>query len=339
MIRSALMIAALTFGTATVTARADEVVDRVLDSVILPTVADFATATSTLAQAADAGCRAENPALRAAWNHAMDAWLAMQDFRFGPLEDNGTRQAIAYWPDAKGHRPRALARILSGADPVLQTPDRYAEVSVAARGLYAVEAMLFDPAFSAYGPTDPGCVLVRAAASDLATVAAQVSDGWTDDFATVMRTAGAEGNTRFLDVSEARQAIFTALMASMQFDIDERLGLPLGSFDRPRPLRAEGRLSGRSQRNLELSLAGHLALVEALSPDAAAVEDTQKKFARAMRLASELDDPDFSGVDDPTGRFRLEALQAELTLLRSTANAELGAALGVSMGLNALDGD
>jgi hypothetical protein len=56
-------------------------------------------------------------------------------------------------------------------------------------------------------------------------------------------------------------------------------------------------------------------------------------------MVSELDDPDFSGVDDPASRFKLEAVQTGITLLRGTVNKEFSTALGVTMGLNALDGD
>jgi predicted lipoprotein len=230
-----------------------------------------------------------------------------------------------------------LGRILSGEDPVLQTPDGYGAQSVAARGLYALETMLYDPAFNDYGPNDPGCILVEAISADLANTAAQVRDQWVNDFAAVMRTAGEPGNTQFLDVTEARQTVFTALMTSIQFDILERLGLPMGSFDQPRPSRAEGRLSGRSQRNLELSIAAHEKLAAALVADAAL--STIEDFERARWMASQIGDPDFSGVQEPVGRFKLESLQTTLTLLRAEANREIGAVLGVTLGLNALDGD
>ncbi|MFC2969431.1 imelysin family protein [Acidimangrovimonas pyrenivorans] len=318
---------------------ADPVVDRVLDTLVLPKIAAFKTVTAGLAAAAKADCRPDNAELRKAWNGAMDAWLQVQDFRFGPLEDGGRRQAIAYWPDRNGHRRRALKRILTGADPILKAPDRYQAESVAARGLYAVEAMLYDPAFSKYGAGDPGCTLVRAASADLANVAADVDRQWRESFAQIMRTAGADDNERFLDPSEARQAIFTALLTSMQFDIDERLGEPLGTFDRPRPTRAESRHSGRSLRNLQLSLAAHEALAKALVPGPDKDTLTREDFERVRWMAGKLDEPVFAGVTDPERRFRIEALQTALTMLREEVNQELSAALGVTMGLNAFDGD
>lgn len=320
-------------------ARADAVVDRVLAEAVLPAVASFASTTQALSEAAKADCTPQSDALLAAWNGAMDAWFGIQDLRFGPLEDGARRQVIAYWPDNAGHRPRALSRILSGQDPILKTPEKYEGESVSARGLYALETMLYDPDFNAYTAADPGCALVQAAAADLANTGAKLQAAWSNDFVETMQSAGSAKNARFFDAAEVRQVIFTALIVSLHFDIEERLGLPMGSFDKPRPLRAEGRLSQRSQRNLELSLAGHEALARAMLPEGKEALGTMEDFERARFMAKNLGDADFASVATPAGRFKLESLQTALTLLRTTANAELSAALDVRMGLNALDGD
>lgn len=317
--------------------RADPVIDRVLDEVVSPGLAGFTAATGALEAAAAADCRANSDDLRAAWAGAMDAWFGIADLRFGPLEEDARRQIIAYWPDKAGHRPKALARWLAGWQPGAEDAAAFRAQPVSVRGLYAVESMLYDPRFNSYTKSDAGCALVRLATADLAATAREVAGDWERDFAVTLRTAGEAGNARFLDAIEARQAIFTALLTSLQFDIVERTGLPLGTVETPRPTRAEGRLSGRSQRNLELSLAAHEALARALVPEGATL--TGEDFERVRWMAARLDDPDFSGVADPTGRFRLEAVQTALTLLRTVANEELSAALGVSMGLNALDGD
>lgn len=320
-----------------VQAETDPVIARVLDDLVLPKVAQFADLAADLSRVAEADCRADNPALVAAWNDAMDGWLAVQDFRFGPLEKAGTRQAIAYWPDSSNQRARVLTQILRGSNPVLQTPEAYSGQSVAARGLYALEVMLYDPKFADYGVADTGCTLVKAASADLAQTAAAVAQDW-QGFAVLMRTPG-DQNPQYLDVSEPRQAVFTALMTSVQFDVLERLALPMGSPDRPRPNRAEGMISNRSARNLQLSLAGHEALALALVPESAANTATREDLTRVRFMAEKIDSPNFAFVADPMGRFRLETIQTALGLLRAVMQAEYSAALGVTMGLNALDGD
>ncbi|ODM44315.1 imelysin family protein [Cereibacter johrii] len=305
-------------------------VPEAVSEAILPGYEGFTAATAALDTAARADCSAE--ALKAPWNAAFDAWMAVSHLRIGPSETDGRALAIAFWPDPKGSGARTQARLLDAADPALLAPERFAEVSVAARGLFALERLLYDPAFAG----DYACALTRATAADLARMAADLETDWRETFAPLVLTAGSEGNDRFLTEAEARQALFTQLMAGLEFTADQRLGRPLGSFDRPRPERAEARLSGRSLRNVELSLAALERLALALAPDS---PRTREGFDQARSRAANLDDPRFDGVADPSGRLRVEILQQRLHALRDVLSAEVGGALGVSVGFNAADGD
>lgn len=301
-----------------------------LSETVLPGHAAFTAATATLNEAARADCRPE--ILRPSWNAAFDAWMGISHLRLGPAETDGRALAIAFWPDPKGSGARTQARLLEAADPALLEPERFAEVSVAARGLFALERLLYDPALA----SEPACALTRATAADLARMAVELETDWRESFAPLMLSAGAPGNDRFLTEAEARQALFTQLMTGLEFTADQRLGRPLGTFDRPRPERAEARLSGRSQRNVELSLAALERLALALAPDS---PRTREGFERARSQAAALDDPRFEGAADPSRRLRIEILQQRLHALRDQLAAEVGGALGVSVGFNAADGD
>ncbi|AZB65069.1 signal peptidase [Cereibacter sphaeroides] len=305
-------------------------VPEAVNEAILPGYEGFTAATAALDTAARADCSAE--ALKAPWNAAFDAWMAVSHLRLGPSETDGRALAIAFWPDPKGSGARTQARLLEAADPDLLAPGRFAEVSVAARGLFALERLLYDPAFAG----DYACALTRATAADLARMAADLETDWRETFAPLVLTAGRDGNDRFLTEAEARQALFTQLMAGLEFTADQRLGRPLGSFDRPRPERAEARLSGRSLRNVELSLAALERLALALAPDS---PRSREGFDQARSRAARLDDPRFDAVADPSGRLRVEILQQRLHALRDVLSAEVGGALGVSVGFNAADGD
>lgn len=318
-------------------AAADPVVDRVVTGTILPRFAAFSQATAALEEATAADCLAASPDLRAAWNAAFDAWIPASVFRIGPLEQDGRGLAIAFWPDPKGATDRALAALLAGGGAPFASGQAYAEVSVAARGLYALEVMLYDPAFNTYTEAEPGCALTRAAAADLAALAAEVEADWRTDFAPLLQGAGAPGNTRFLSAHEARQAVFTQLITQLGFDAEIRLGRPLGSITRPRPLRAESRASGRSLHNVKVSLAANRALAEALS--AGGTEYLFGYFDYAQGVAAKLDDPIFASVDTPTGRLKVEEIKTAIERVHDAASAELAAELGVAAGFNALDGD
>ncbi|MEI4484949.1 imelysin family protein [Frigidibacter sp. MR17.14] len=317
-------------------AAADEIVDRVVDHLILPRFEAFATATDALAKTAATDCAPRSEALRGAWNAAMDAWIPAQAFRMGPLEEGGRSLAIAFWPDPKGSTPAALRRVLSGDAAAYASGETFAEASVAARGLYAIEAMLYDPDFAG-SDAAVACAVLKAQTADLAATAAAVSQDWAQDFAQVMKTAGAPGNTRFLSPHETRQALFTALLTQLGFDTEDRLGRPLGTIERPRPTRAESRDAGRSLRNVALSLAANEELARALATQEP--ELLWDYFDYAEGVAARLGDPVFATVESPTGRMKVEELKTALERIHDDANAELAPMLGVTAGFNALDGD
>jgi uncharacterized protein len=320
-------------------AMADEAaVVRALDRVILPGFAQLQQSTADLAAAARADCRAESPALQQAYGAAFDAWVAVETYRAGPLEDQGNALAIAFWPDLKGAMPRALTGLL--AQPEAPSAAEFAQVSVAARGLFALEAMLFDPDFNTYAPESTGCQLVQVMAVDLATTAAQVTAAWEGDYAPLMRSAGVAGNTRFLSSDEVTQQMYTAALAELEFISDTRIGRPLGD-DRARPNRAEARASARSQRNVGLSVQAVRDLVAALADqtDSAGDGDMFAKLDYALYANGQIKDPAFADVDTTGGHFRLQEVWNAVRLARSVVVSDLGARLGVTQGFNALDGD
>lgn len=291
----------------------------------------FQAATAVLYSDTVKTCAPEE--LRQSFNAAFDAWAEIGFLHFGPAEDEGRTLAITFWPDPKALGAKAQRALLRG-DPADLEPARFAQQSVAARGLSGLERLLY----SAEPPGADLCPLIRATATDLARLAREIDTGWQDDsgFASLLLTAGAPENTRYLSPEEARQALFTQLMAGLEFVSDQRLGRPLGTTERPRPEWAENRLSARSQRNVALSLQGMRRLAAALTPEAS---DTLTAFDRAIALAGQLDDPDFAAVATPEGRLKLEILQNAVRAIRAAAMAEMAPALGVGIGFNAQDGD
>ncbi|MEM9757392.1 MAG: imelysin family protein, partial [Pseudomonadota bacterium] len=157
---------------------------------------------------------------------------------------------------------------------------------------------------------------------------------WLETHADLMRTAGA--NETYTSTEDAMRALFGALVEGLEATVDLRLGRPLGTFDRPRPRRAEVWRSGRSLRQVQIVLRDLGALAEALQPGNPEVQAT---LTRAQETAAALDDPIFAGVADPGGRIRVEALQVRVADVLDAVRTEIGPALGVSAGFNSLDGD
>jgi hypothetical protein len=299
---------------------------QVVDDHIRPGIAAFAEAATALASVESC-----DPAiLRPAFHAAYDAWMAVAHLTLGPMEDDGRGLAIHFWPDPKGLGLKAQRGLLAG-DPTALTPKTMAEASVAARGLPGLERLLY--------PTDPlasdPCPLIRATADDLARLADELALGW-GPFGDLLLTPGQPGNTRFLTEAEARQALFTQLATSLEFIADRRLGRPLGTFDKPRPELAEAHASARSWRNIALSLAALRDFALTLNPNS---PKTAAAFDHALMLADGLNDTGFDDLADPQVWLKVEILQQAVRDARNTAIAEIGPALGVTLGFNSQDGD
>lgn len=339
--RPLLFVLALLLAPVSATADPDRsrTIDTLLDTHVMPGFAALDRATQDLSATTAADCTPDSEALRAAFHTAFDAWMGVGHLRFGPAETDYRAFAIAFWPDTRGMTPKGLTQLLREADPAIGDPEAFRDVSVAARGLYALELLLYDPDMAALadGP-ETLCALIRAEAADLHATAQAILADWQDTHAGLMRHPAPDAPYR--DQREVLQTFFTALIEGLTFDADVRLGRPLGTFERPRAERAEAWRSGRSLRNVVLSLTALRELADLLAdaaPDNRA--DIMADFDRAAGIAADLDDPVFAGVDTPQGRLKVEILQQAIRQIALTARADLGPALGVAAGFNSQDGD
>lgn len=305
-------------------------VSDALSEHVLPGHARLAEATSALATSAATDCSPE--ALRPAFHAAYDAWVSISHIQFGPIEDQSTSLAMAFWPDPKDRTGKALARLTAAQDDIVDDATHWSDVSAAAQGFTALERVLYD----AQPDPEYACRLTQAIAAGLAKKSAALAQAWPE-FADLMNSAGTEGNTRYQSPKEAQRAFYTALSTGLEFLHDQRLGRPLGTFDRPRPARAEARRSERSLRHITLSLAA----LEELSTYLGHGDLTQTRaaFAAARARADGMDDPALAGVADPASRFRIEALQQGVRTVQVAVIDEIGTPLGISAGFNSLDGD
>ncbi len=224
--------------------------------------------------------------------------------------------------------------MIRDADPVINAMEDFQTVSVAARGFYALEFLLFDEGFADLGTADYRCTLIRVSTADIAANAAAILSDWQEGYGDLMRQAGS--NDTYRNPEEAQRQIFTALTTGLEFTSAMRLGRPLGTFDRSRPKRAEARRSGRSLRHVILSLEATRQLAGMLSGGDATLDDL---FEQALSRAAALDDPVFAGVSDVQGRIRVEALQQSIDRIDTYALQTVGPRLGISAGFNALDDD
>lgn len=306
---------------------------QIVDTHIIPGYQTLDTETADLAAAAAADCDPSGQTLLAAFHDAFDAWIAVSHLRFGPSERDDRAFALSFWPDPRGTTPKTLGRLIRDTDPVIASPKDFATVSVAARGFYALEMLLFDPALREAGAADYRCTLIRAIARDIHQNSHAILVGWTDGYADLLAVPG---NDTYRSETEATRQVFTALSTGLEFTSVTRLGRPLGTFDRPRPTRAEARRSGRSLRHVILSLGSLRELALLLSGENDAI---RALFDDSLTRADALNDPVFASVSDPQRRFQVEVLQQTIDRTRKLLAEEIGTRLGIASGFNALDGD
>lgn len=291
---------------------------------------DVAAQTAALAQEAGRNCASEG--LRAPMQAAWDAWARIDFLRLGPVELDGRGLAMSFWPDPKSSGLRAQQAALNDGAAIASDPERFATASVAMRGFAGLERLVYDSPLT--GAEAELCRLTRATAADLARMGAEIAFEWPAHANLLTHPGGS--NTAYLTEGEARQAIYTQLVTGLSTLETTRLGRPMGTFEKPRPERAEAIASGRSLRNVVRSLTGQRDVALALHPDA---PQTRAAFDRALALAADLDDPVFAGAADSQKRLKIEILQQAVTATREAVEAEIGAALGVTVGFNAKDGD
>ncbi|MBU2935478.1 MULTISPECIES: imelysin family protein [Pacificibacter] len=316
--------------------QADAVV-RVVTQHAVPAVLNFSAQTKALEVAAKSDCTAG--ALVPAYNAGFDAWMGLQHLNIGPVEADARGLTIAFWPDKKGMIPKTLSSLIVGQDAAVADADEFAHVSIAARGLFALEYMLFDDEFNAYEQGSYSCELVQAITHDLAQTADHIAGEWTreDGFAATLTTAGAQGNQRYLSETEAAQALYTMLLTGLENSAEQRIGRPLGSFEKPRPKRAEAYRSGRSARNVMLSVQAAREFVVAMAPETPT--HTLEVLDDVLAKLQDLDDPTFASVEDPMGRLKIEIIAQRIEAATDSIANDIGVPLGISAGFNASDGD
>jgi Predicted periplasmic lipoprotein len=314
-----------------------EALERAVNEHTVPAVDHFDVATALLSDVAGDNCLPD--AVKPAYNEAFDAWMGLQHLHLGPVEANGRILAIAFWPDKKGMIPRTLAGYIADEDPVIEDPEEFAQASIAVRGLFALEYMLYDEQFNDYSEDSYSCHLVQAVARDLHRMGAAIKAEWEapDGFAQTLLLAGEAPHPLYLTRTESVQALYTMLTSSLEVTRDQRIGRPIGSFEKPRPTRAEAYRSDRAQRNVVLQLQAARDLARKLAPGEMPLAEAA--FEKTIALAEGLNDPGFAGVEDPMGRLKVEIIGQNITTILGHLANEVGAPLGVSAGFNASDGD
>ncbi|MCO5159096.1 MAG: imelysin family protein [Aquamicrobium sp.] len=337
-------------------ARADPVPDdlgaRVTDGYARPAAQAFTVAARETARLTGELCAVPGGeslgAARAAFAGLVPAWGGLSVLRFGPLQAENRYERLFFWPDPRGVIVRQVGVLLAGKDEAALAPGALAARSVAVQGLPALEFALHG-AGAGDLETEAGgyrCRYALAVATNVADIAAAVEVGWDeaapfhDDFA-----APAAGNDLYRSQREVAGEIVKALGTALQFTRNAELLPPLGETpDKARGKRAPLWRSGLTFALAAARIEAAVALLDAagFAGDAearGAVETMRFDLAHAAEALRAVTTPAEDAFAPGEDRERIRYATVALDAANATLGEKLSAALGLTMGFNALDGD
>jgi uncharacterized protein len=345
LVAPSLPAAALSYG---------EVNTTLVDEVVVPAYERYAAATSRLPASIEALCtspdKARLDAAQQAWREAMLAWQRAQPIGFGPVADQGLAPQIEFWPDKHGTAGRQFSQALADRDPALLEPDRLAGQSVGLTSLVSLERLLFGDEILEPGG-DYACGYALAVARHQVRLAEALAKAWSgkDGFGVVVTSADA-GNDVFFSAYDPAAALYRSVADTLDGAIQVKLEPAMGdSLDAARGRRAE---NWRSQMelasiaaNLETARAlyatpgGFGDLYQVLGGDPAVDQQVRAGFEQTLQTAQAVPLPLAEAVEDPAAREQVQQLVDQIKQLRELIRGPVVAALGLSIGFNATDGD
>lgn len=332
---------------------------RVLESHIRPGYAALAEAARRIETTLSSSCSSGTASARAAiaddFDGVVDAFGRIEHIGFGPITRDSRLERLYFWPDRRDLGARQIARVLDARDPDVTAREELASKSVALQGLGALEIVLFGdggPLGAKPGDLTHRCAYAVAIAGNLAAIASETRAQWSDaGFGGVWLSPGTSGSP-YLSPRETTVELLKTFDRGVERTRDQRIAGPLGLNARRVVFPVALKLSGRTMRLVAANIEGLLhfyrqggladaAVGAGAQPGSLDVASTAKivgdELDTALALARSL-----QAERDPYAektRNRLLDMGAPLKGARARLSMLLTATAGVSLGLNATDGD
>jgi predicted lipoprotein len=314
------------------------------EGVLLPLYGDFEARAGVLAERNGELCAAPDETTlgvaREAWWSARAPLKQAEVFAFGPFKEFPWRlgPTIDFWPA----RPATVDEILAGSEPL--DAEAAAALGAAARGLPAIEYLLYPPGLDVLSELGPGtrrCEYLAAISADLVARAGDLRHAWDrggEDYLGELIDAG-RGSKTFMTLEMAVGEVVNRMGYLLENMRNDKLRKPLGgSIDGPpAPGAAESRFSQRSLEDLRDNVRG-LELVY-FGPHAGApglgsyLRSRGKEFDPFMTARFDAAMAALDAVPEPFTAALLEDPRAVVKLI--DALDELGRAIQIDI-LNAL---
>ena len=327
----------------------DELLDTLATGVIVPAYTELVASLDGLTAALDGLCATPSPAAldaaRTAWDTAAQAWQATRPVGVGPAMDRRLMSTVWY-----PIRPDDVDELVAGTEPI--TPESLDDGSATARGLAAVERLLFEPDVSDQGlTTGPAggrrCTYAAAATTLAGTASREVLGDWTGETGappyTEVFAAGVDG-----DPQASLAVLVNELAHSLQTIDDQGLrGIALAEAPDDLPENQQDGPAGHRVADLQALLGSVRTTIEGPSGDdglgslvASRSTDTADRLDEALAAASstvgELPGSVPETLDRPDD---LAAAAEDAAALKVVFSTETASVLGVTIGFSDADGD
>jgi predicted lipoprotein len=327
-----------------------------LTEVIRPGYAALASTTSALDDKVGALCEDPSPkaldAAKKAFAATVKSWSQVEILRFGPVNRGHRYERLFYWPDLKGIGLRQVQKVLREKDQTAADPVSLADKSVALQGLPALEYLLHGSGAEALADSGGAgafrCRFAAAIATNMANIAGEVQQAWSDDATfTKMFLDPGPNDSLYRAPKDVTLELSKMFSGGIELVRDQKIGKPLGnSIETARPRLAAFWRSGLTFPNMVGNLEGVRTLfteggfASVVAHESPGVEDSILfDLNRVIKILAAVDEPIADVVRDSAQRNKLEALCVALKSARETGAGMIAQGAGLSFGFNATDGD
>lgn len=333
----------------------EQLVRGAIENYIQPSFHQFAEAAAALETGVATLCATPSvdtlETARSQFKSAVVAFSRIEFVRIGPLGVGDRLERLLFWPDRKGIALKQVQAALATQDATAASADTLKDKSVAMQGLGALEFLLFgtgsDELATAGGYR---CAYSQAIVTLVGGLSATLDAEWQDtspDGPVAHMISPQPAFDDYRTPTEVLERLAATMIHATEAIRDQRLApIVSAATGSPKPRSALFWRSNMTVPSLAANFAGiNDFFVAARYPEAIGTTNAWVakgalfEFANAARAVAAITDPMEQAVADPVQLDALKYLVIITGSLDHMLGENLAAALGLSVGFSALDGD
>ena len=331
-----------------------EVISAAIEDFIRPGFHELATSAASMKDGIAALCATPSEEHlsvgRDGFKAVVLAYSGVEFVHVGPLGSNNRIERMLFWPDRKGIALKQVQQALAAEDASATNPKDLAGKSVAMQGLGALEYLLFGTGAEELAGSGGAyrCSFAASIAALIGEVTAEMDGEWSDPqgISAALENPRPDAND-YRTQTEVLEKLAASLVHGTEAIRDQRVLPILGtSAGQPKPKSALFWRSGMTVPALAANFSGlsdffaKARFPEVMGADNAWIANgAEFEFANAKRALAVITSPMDEAVADPKQFKALEYLVIVTKSLDTLVGEDLSAALGLSVGFSALDGD